>query len=272
MEIKAGLRKICESYGKSRQGYYKRERIEQKREEERRKILRAVYVIRFKQPKVGVKKLHRMLRVKGVEVGRDRLYEVMREEGLIIKRKRSKRTTNSNHGFRKYKNLIKGKEIRGAEEVFVSDITYILTRERYTYLSLITDIWSRKIVGYCLSISLSVEGSIKALKMALRGRKKGIIHHSDRGIQYCCNAYVDILEKHGAKISMTEENHVYENALAERVNGILKDEFMLGQELPSYETAKKIVKEAIETYNNERIHMSIEYKTPAQKHAEMVEV
>ena len=267
-----GLKKICESYGKSRQGYYKRGRVEKKREEERREILRGVYVIRFKQPKVGVKKLHRMLKGKGIEVGRDRLYDVMREEGLLIKRKRSKRTTNSNHRFKKYKNLIKEKEVKGAEEVFVSDITYILTRERYTYLSLITDIWSRKIVGYCLSRSLSVEGSIKALKMALRGKKKGLIHHSDRGVQYCCNEYVDMLEKHGAKISMTEDNHVYENALAERVNGILKEEFMLGQELPSYEAAKKLVKEAIEIYNNERIHMSIEYKTPAQKHVEMVEV
>jgi transposase InsO family protein len=129
--------------------------------------------------------------------------------------------------------------------------------------------YSRKIVGWALSNSLSIEGSLKALKKAIGKTKRtqGIVHHSDRGIQYCSKAYVSLLKKHGMQISMTEENHVYENSLAERVNGILKDELMLGDKLQSYKVAKKMVREAIETYNEYRLHMSIDYMTPAEKHA-----
>ena len=214
--------------------------------------------------------LHHHLIEYGVTIGRDRLFDLLRCKGLLIRPKRRYvRTTNSNHWFTKYRNLIRDIQIKRTGEVIVGDITYIETREGYCYLSLLTDVYSHKIVGYHLSQSLSVEGSLKALEMALRGIKDrfGMIHHSDRGIQYCCNAYTDRLRKAGVSISMTEENHVYENALAERVNGILKNEFLLGECLPSYKMACKMVKEVINIYNNERLHMSINYMTPARKFA-----
>jgi transposase InsO family protein len=168
-----------------------------------------------------------------------------------------------------YKNLIKEEEAQRPEQVFVADITYLETMEGYCYLSLITDWYSRKIMGYAVSRSLSIEGSVRALKMALRMTKnpKLLIHHSDRGIQYCSKGYTEILKKQGVRISMTEENHVYENAVAERVNGILKDELQLGEKLVSFRVAERMVKEAIQIYNEERLHMSLKYMTPAQKHA-----
>ncbi|MDZ7821506.1 MAG: IS3 family transposase [Candidatus Marinimicrobia bacterium] len=160
--------------------------------------------------------------------------------------------------------MIKDLEIRRSAQVYVSDITYIHTLEGFIYLSLVTDHYSRKIVGYNLSESLSVEGSLKALKMSLKHVKnpQTLIHHSDRGIQYCSKAYTDMLRNHGVSISMTEEDHVYENALAERVNGILKDEFYLGQTLRSKTIAHKLVRDSIRIYNQKRLHMALNYHTP----------
>lgn len=253
-------------YGYSRQNYYKRKKAEIKISKEQEEILGQVKHIRQRQPKVGGRKLHKMI---DVTVGRDRLFNLLRENGLLVKRKRKYLyTTNSRHRFKKYKNLIKDKKPTGPEQQYVSDITYIDTREGYRYLSLITDRYSRKIVGHELSVSLSVEGSLKALQMAIKtvSDPERLIHHSDRGLQYCSNAYVGLLKKNKIKISMTEENHVYENAMAERVNGILKQEFLLGVKLPSHYMAKRMVKEAVQIYNEERLHMSIGYVTPAQKH------
>jgi putative transposase len=214
--------------------------------------------------------LQKMLRVRQVEVGRDRLFSMLREKNMLVGKKRKHvRTTQSYHRFRTYKNLIKGRCSHRPEEVFVSDITYIDTMEGYSYLSLITDQYSRKIVGYSLSKSLSVEGSLKALRMALKqvSEPSKLIHHSDRGIQYCSKMYTEMLRSKSVRISMTEENHVYENALAERVNGILKDEFMLGEKLQSFRVAKKMVREAVKIYNNERLHLALDYVTPEQKYA-----
>jgi transposase InsO family protein len=211
-----------------------------------------------------------MLRNQEIAIGRDRLFRVLRRRGLLVrKKKRYVRTTQSAHRFKVYKNLIWQEKAERAERVYVADITYIDTIEGYCYLSLITDQYSRKIVGHALSKSLSIEGSVEALEMALRGTKnpKGLIHHSDRGIQYCSKGYTDLLKKRGVRISMTEENHVYENALAERVNGILKEELLLGEKLISYNVAKELVAESVKIYNEERLHMSLEYLTPAQKHA-----
>ena len=203
-------------------------------------------------------------------MGRDRLFNLLRKNDMLIKKHKSyRRTTQSFHRFRKHRNLIRDLAITRPEQVFVSDITYIELMDGFCYLALITDAYSRKIVGYDLSLSLSIDGSLRALKMALVAKvahPERLIHHSDRGIQYCSNAYVDTLVREGAKVSMTEENHVYENALAERVNGILKTEFMLGEKLRSFEIAKALVTEAIEIYNNERLHMSLGYVTPNQKH------
>lgn len=221
------------------------------------------------QPKVGGRKLYREFQRQGIdiEVGRDQFFEILGGLGLLVKRKRSyRKTTNSRHSWRTYKNLIKFKESFIPGEAIVADITYIDTMEGFSYLSLITDLGSRKIIGHHLSKSLAVEGCLVAMKMAWKELKdKGkAIHHSDRGIQYCCKAYIRYLDKRGIKSSMTEEDHVYENAVAERVNGILKDEFLLGERLVSYVIAKKMVKEVIKVYNNKRLHMSLGYQTPSE--------
>ena len=233
-----------------------------------------VQEIRRRQPKIGGKKLYHKIKPIMLEMqfkfGRDRFFDFLRRHGLLIRRrKKYVKTTNSRHHFRKYSNLIKGMEISTAHQVYVSDITYIHTLEGFQYLALVTDYYSRKIVGYDLSSSLSIDGSIRALKMALRQTKdpSKLIHHSDRGVQYCCKAYVDLLKKHGVKISMTEKDHVYENALAERVNGILKDEFCLGDTLQSKDIAKELVRESVKIYNQERLHMSLNYRTPESIYA-----
>lgn len=268
--MKYSIERICRVFGYSRQGYYKRIHLEEKRREQERHVLGEVQKIRRKQACVGGKKIHKDLHGRGTQIGRDRLFELLRRNNLLIRPRRNYvKTTYSKHRFHVYKNLIREVAIVHPEQVYVSDITYIDTEEGYCYLSLVTDAYSRKIVGYAISKSLAIEGSLKAVKMALKGVNNpgGLIHHSDRGIQYCSKAYVSLLKRHNVRISMTEESHVYENALAERVNGILKNEFSLGKRLRSYAIAKKMVKEAIEIYNNERLHMSLNYGTPAQKHA-----
>ncbi len=236
-------------------------------------VIELVQGIRSILPKVGVRKLHHMLSADfdnlGFCVGRDKLFAILGKYGLLIDRGRIfVKTTNSNHWYMKYKNLIKDLNIIRPNQVFVSDITYIRINNGFMFLSLITDYFSRKIVGYKLNDSLDASGPIEALKMSLKGIKntKGLIHHSDRGIQYGCNEYTRILKEHHVQISMTEENHVYENALAERVNGILKDEFLLGESFSSKEMAQKAVDEAIRIYNTVRPHFSIGLSTPADKY------
>ena len=205
-----------------------------------------------------------------IQIGRDKLFAVLRKNRmLVVPKKKYVRTTNSYHRFRKYKNLIKDLNITAPNQVFVADITYLDTLEGFCYLALITDVYSRKIVGYDVSKSLSFEGCQRALKMALKGVREPekLIHHSDRGIQYCSSGYVQILQENKIQISMTELNHAAENALAERVNGILKTEFMLGDKLQSFEIAKELVKETIKIYNEQRLHMSLDYQTPAMRYA-----
>lgn len=229
--------------------------------------------IRHRQPKVGTRKLHRMvneqLKSEGIQIGRDRLFDLLRPLDLLIRRRKSaKQTTDSRHRLNKYGNLIRDLELTRPNQVYVSDITYVETLRGFCYLALITDAYSRKIVGYDLSRSLSVEGSLRALQIALAQLAGPIqlIHHSDRGLQYCSHAYVDLLRAHSVRISMTEERHVYENAKAERVNGILKSEFLLGEQLASFDVAEQLVKEAIQIYNQERLHLSLDYQTPAMVH------
>lgn len=266
------MESFCRSYGYSRQAYYKRLGKEQKEEVKQRMVLEAVKKIRERQPEVGAKKIQKMINNKELcveYIGRDWLFSLLRKEKLLITiKKKYVRTTNSVHGFKIYRNEIKELEINKSNQVFASDITYIDTCEGYGYLALVTDMYSRKIVGYDYSQSLVAEGSIRALKKAIRqaGRTEGIIHHSDRGIQYCCKKYMELINKNKMQISMTEENHVYENAMAERVNGILKNEFYLGDRLISHKIAERLVKEAIEIYNKERLHSSIGFLTPEYKH------
>lgn len=183
---------------------------------------------------------------------------------LTLRKKYSSRTTNSLHRFYKYKNIIKKLNVTKPNQVWVSDITYIRTIDGFCYLALITDMYSRKIIGYDISNSLELKGCERALNKALYQTKNtnGLIHHSDRGIQYCSNVYTQILKRNNIQISMTEENHCYENALAERVNGILKDEFYLDQTFNSLAHAKRATKNAIHLYNEIRLHLSLDFKTP----------
>lgn len=200
-----------------------------------------------------------------LKVGRDTLFNVLRKHNMLTLRKKySSRTTNSLHRFYKYKNIIKDVEVTRPNQVWASDITYIRTVKGFCYLALITDMYSRKIVGHDLSDSLELNGCVRALQKALYQAKsfKGLIHHSDRGIQYCSNVYTLILKRNKIDISMTEENHCYENALAERVNGILKDEFYLDQTFTNIAHAKRATKNAINLYNKVRLHLSLDFKTP----------
>lgn len=205
----------------------------------------------------------------GIKYGRDKFYNLLGEHGLLIKRKRpGKRTTNSNHFYRKYPNLVSDMEINAAGKLWVSDITYIRTLLGFVYLSLITDAYSRKIVGWSLWPDLSSEGALNALRMAVEneGVKPGLIHHSDRGIQYCCTDYVQYLNGCHIQISMTENGDPYENALAERINGVLKSEYELDETYPDYLGANEAAKIAVHKYNLQRPHGSCDYMFPVDAH------
>lgn len=206
----------------------------------------------------------------GIRIGRDRFFGILRENGLLLKaKKKFVRTTDSLHNFRVYDNLLKETPIDKAKQAMAADITYIRTDEGFLYLSLLTDLYSRKIIGYDLSDSLSIEGSLRTLKMAIRaiGKTKGVIHHSDRGIQYCSNEYIRILKKNKMNVSMAEKGNPYENAIAERVNGILKIEYLLEETFRTRNEAQKAVKEAVWLYNNLRPHLSLGYLTPEMVHS-----
>ena len=264
---------VCDYFGISKQGYYKGQKVQMKQEFDKEIIIEMVMEVRRKLPKTGGKKLYRMLKkdliLHKIEIGRDKFFDLLRENRLMVERDRQYvKTTNSRHHFYIYDNLIKGLNINRRNQVLVSDITYIRTNEGFCYLSLITDLYSRKILGFDLNISLGIEGALKALKNTLKRIKdtEGVIHHSDRGVQYCSYPYTDVLKTHKIKISMGEAGNPYENAVAERVNGILKYEFALNAVFINKEHAEKAVKEAIKNYNELRLHTSIGYMTPAEKY------
>lgn len=229
-------------------------------------------VRRKELPRLGGRKLFFALsgQLSGEQkIGRDKFFALLGKHGLLLRRRRRYvRTTDSDHPFRVYKNLLKERELSRFNECWVADITYLRTRKGFVYLFLLTDAYSRKIVGWSLNDSLGIEGGLVAMKMALKQRDKRLplIHHSDRGIQYCSKGYVNLLRKNKICISMTEENHCYENALAERVNGILKQEFLLDATFNSKRTCLLSVKEAIQLYNEKRPHWSLNLKTPEEVH------
>jgi transposase InsO family protein len=261
------VNKTCQLFDLHRDAYYKFLKRDIRRSSDNQKIIKLVKQQRNEQPRVGTRKLIKMIQPslaeQDLKIGRDRLFNVLREFDLLIKRKKNTfKTTNSFHRFYKYNNLIKELRITKPNQVWVSDITYIRTVNGFSYLALITDVYSRKIVGYDISDSLELSGCIRALKMALKSKPTNLIHHSDRGIQYCSKYYVELLQNHKVKISMTEQNHCYENAIAERVNGILKDEFFLDQCFFSTRHAMIATHNAISIYNNKRLHLSLKYKTP----------
>jgi transposase InsO family protein len=265
----ASMSEVCNCFDLKRDAYYKYQMRFNHRETVVSQVIKQVKQQRTQQPRVGTRKLYEALQTSfeaaHIKVGRDSLFDILRENNMLVKRKRAyAKTTNSYHHFHKYNNLIKELRITKPNQVWVSDITYIRTVKGFCYLALITDMYSRKIIGYDISDSLELSGCLRALKKALWHSRPAakLIHHSDRGVQYCSHMYVNELKKRGIKISMTEENHCYENAIAERVNGILKDEFYLDQCFFSTDHAKKATKNAIKIYNTKRLHLSLGYKTP----------
>jgi transposase InsO family protein len=264
---------ICSLFGKSRQAWYNTQQRNAHGMLEETFVLKLVEEIRQEMPRLGTQKLHHMLKDKfkehNIKIGRDKFYELLERHGYLLRyRKRRPYTTDSRHRFKKYPNLIRDLILTKSGQLWVSDITYIHTGNGFNYLSLITDAYSRKIVGYCLWLNLGSQGAINALEMALAGNKrsKEIIHHSDRGVQYCCNDYVRCIEKGSIQLSMTEKGDPYENAIAERVNGILKTEFGLSNHFTSNVTASESIDKAVNMYNNRRPHSSCDYLTPTVAH------
>ncbi len=270
----ASLAMLCKFFGKTRQAWYK---ANQKREFADMKallIVEQVEHIRKYLPKIGGRKLFFMLesffKKHRFKIGRDKFFDLLRDHDLLIKKKRKRaRTTYFNHLYKKHPNRTHQLLISSADRVWISDITYIRIGKGFAYLSLTTDAYSRKIVGYCLSPTLNAEGSIKALRMALKQRQdstKSLIHHSDRGIQYCCTSYVSILKKNNIKVSMTQHGDPRENALAERIHKTIKEEFLNYRIHLSFETALTSIRRTIKIYNEMRPHASIDYLTPSQAH------
>ena len=261
----------CKLLGYDRQVYYRSKKSFRQKRLRASKVINLVQGVRQIMPRIGTRKLYFLLQepLNRLGVGRDKLFSILAANHMLINpEKNYKTTTNSHHRFRKYKNLIELLDINRPEQVWVSDITYIGGRGNY-YLSLITDAYSKKIMGYNLSTSLATAGSLKALNMANRNRiykEKELIHHSDRGIQYCSNEYQKRLRQMKITPSMTESYDPYANAIAERVNGILKQEFLLEKYKVDLKTMKILVKQAIEIYNTQRPHYSCNMKTPQEMH------
>lgn len=262
---------MCRLFGYSKQAYYKRSSGKKKGHSV---ILRSLILkVRSQLPKLGVRKIYYLiqddLKEAGIKVGRDTLYDFMRNEGLLVaKRKKYHKTTNSQHWMKRYPNIIKQVNIDHPEQVWVADITYLQAEGKHYYLHLITDTYSKKIVGYQLADNLMAKTSAKALKKALQDRKytTELIHHSDRGLQYCSSEYTKLLKDNGVRISMTEQYDPYENAVAERLNGILKEEFGLDDRFENFQSLQKQVYQAITLYNQVRPHTSINFYTPNEAH------
>lgn len=262
--------------GVSRQSYYQGLRRQAQREARGERVLELVREKRLRQPRLGTRKLHHLitpvLAEAGLKLGRDALFDLLRRARmLVLPRRAYHKTTDSHHRFRRHPNLLKAGAGRvraeASEQVWVADITYVPTQEQCVYLSLVTDVYSRKIVGYHVHDSLHTNQVSVALKMALRGRQghQPLVHHSDRGIQYCSMEYQEIHRRHGLICSMTDGHDCYQNALAERVNGILKNELLL-QRPANLGEARRMVRESIAIYNGERPHLSLQLKTPDEVH------
>jgi len=255
----------------NRQRYYRSFWIVSEKQSKADKVISLVQDVRSLMPRIGTRKLYHMLESSlcALHVGRDKLFMILKANQMLVTPKRSyRKTTDSHHRFRKHKNLIDKLSLERPEQVWVSDITYLGGRDRNCYLALITDAYSKKIMGYALSNSLSAESSLKALSMAVKQRKykEPLIHHSDRGLQYCSNDYQKALKKKDIIPSMTENYDPYANAIAERVNGILKQEFLLEEYRVDNKTMKLLVKDAVRIYNTQRPHYSCYMKTPEQMH------
>lgn len=266
----------CALLGYSKQAYYKHLNRGQKSALAEEIVLREVVAIRKELPVLGGRKLLHLVRQRlpaGTVPGRDAFFDLLGVNGLLVRKQRTSRpvTTLSWHHFHKFSNLWKGRIPDGPSQVWVADITYIRLRDgTFIYLSLLTDVYSHKIVGWYLSANLGMEGPLAALKMALENLPSGhrLMHHSDRGVQYCSKAYVELLQSHGIQISMTENGDPKENSVAERVNGILKEEWLNRETIESLEQGRERIAEIIGIYNKRRPHLSNSYLTPEEAHGQ----
>lgn len=271
-----GLNRLCRQFGRTRSAWYEDQKRELARQKRDAMVLDMVRMLRRDMKGLGTEKLHHLLRPaferEGIKMGRDKLHEVLTANGLTIQRRKKRpQTTWSKHWMKKWPNLVRDLQPDRPNQIWVSDITYIrVGRDDFAYLSLITDGYSHKIVGWSLSPDLTTsEGPHKALQMALNGlpgQIEGLIHHSDRGSQYCSDLYVRTLQERGISPSMTEKKDPYENAIAERMNGLLKKEFSLGEDFDTFEQVLQAAEKDIEVYNNQYPHRSIDMLTPQQAH------
>lgn len=270
-----GLAKLCGWFGITRQAYYQNiwNGVSTSLEEEL--VIQQVKSIRKNHRRMGTRKLYEMIQPfilkHQIKIGRDALFNMLSANHLLVrKRKRRIQTTNSYHWFRKYPNLIREFVPTAINQLWVSDITYWKLNENYVYISFITDAYSHKIVGYQVAETMEAIESIQALQMALSAlgaeSHLQLIHHSDRGIQYCSHAYVKLLQDYGVQISMTENGDPLENAIAERVNGIIKEEYLETYDIDNIKDAKGLLKAVVDLYNSERPHMSIGNFTPNHIH------
>lgn len=268
------LATLCSWFGVTRQAYYQNKNRIQQALIVQEILLEEILKTRKNHKRLGGRKvffkLESFMDEHNIKMGRDSFFDLLRNNNLLIKqRKRYHVTTNSKHWMKKYPNLIKAIEPLGPNHVWVSDITYWKTKAGHYYISLITDAYSRKIVGYQVADTMEAIESVKALKMAIKTLKPGtdgLIHHSDRGSQYCSSAYVKLLKKNNIEISMTENGDPLENAIAERVNGIIKGEYLFDYEIKSLSIAKEVLKSVVKLYNEDRPHSSISNAVPSQVH------
>ena len=273
-EKEVKIKHLYQVFGVTKQAYYKRIKSQKNKELKNLQILQIVQNIRKIHSKAGTRKLMEYIKEDLIEnnlkIGRDALFDLLRNNGLLIKKtQRFHITTDSKHYFYKSPNILKENLITHAEQALVCDITYIKTDQGHAYLALATDPYSKKIMGYAIEDNMKVEMVKNALKMAHKNKMfkvENTIHHSDRGIQYCCPDYSQFAEKLGYRLSTTQQYDPYENAVAERINGILKYEYGLRHSLPNLQIAKQLVKQAIEIYNTQRIHWSLDMKTPEDVH------
>jgi transposase InsO family protein len=269
---------LCGWYGISRQAHYQMKSRHRERQAADAIVITQVQQFRHRHPRMGTRKLHHELTVEweafGIRIGRDRLFALLAENNLLVPSlRRQQRTTWAGNWF--CDNLLVGVNIQRPNQGWVGDITYIETENGFLYLSLITDIFSRRIMGFDLCPTLAVEGAMRALQMALRQAGtpvQGLIHHSDHGVQYTCYAYRQKLEAHGIRSSMGEVGNAYDNAMAERVNGILKQEYRLDARFVSSAQAQRAVEQAIWLYNHERPHLALNYQKPYQVYINTVNI
>jgi len=267
------LKGLCRIVGISRQSHYKLRKKRQRKLLDEQLVLDLVLSIRARHPRMGTLKLLAKLKPKlkeaEVEIGRDRLFDLLRRRALLVQpKKRSARTTYSDHSLPVYRNLLYALWPTASDQAWVSDITYIDTDEGFLYLSLVSDLHSRKIVGWNAAETLAACESVKALRMAIEQlpENRWPLHHSDRGSQYCCGEYVKVLAQRNLPVSMTEANHCYENCYAERINGTLKLEYNLDLRFRSRSQALLSIEEAISLYNDERPHASLNMRSPSEAH------